>query len=540
MTRSRLLATAFVVSAICNPRVWPQVPLENEVLANQAIASSQTDARVYQDGMGATHVFWRDLGAPGGTQIRARLFAPDGSEGAEVTLYGLPGGSFLNAVGANRQGEGVLLYDAQLRNWALHFERTGGLVGEAIAVNDPNRFTSGNGDAAVGADGRFVVAMHSSELVPGSSQFIVARVFSSQGTARTDLFQVSDDPTRIQQLPSVASDAAGNFTVFWTSYEGSDTFRTHLRRYDANGVALGPVVDPTPPGGGDQIAWDIAMDPAGNFVIFWGKGNGPWDDVWARRFGPDGQPRGEAFRVNQVQPSAQYFAAADMDSSGNFVVTWESAVQEGRIGEIYARLFRPDGRPASDEFHVNQLSGQFEETLPRVALSDDGVIALTWVNWYTGDGSAEATMLRRYLATCAPDATFLPLRNGRFLACARWETTDGQRGSGVPAIWSDESGGFWFFDDANLELFVKLLDGCGINGHYWLYVSGLTDVGVDLAVLDTWTGAVRSYARPRGIPFVAIQDVDAFATCNATPNPTAIQRFAHLPRVAPGDGPMCR
>ncbi len=540
MNRPCLMAAALLIPASFGTPGWSQISLENEFLANQATGSSQTDPQIYVDGTAVTHVFWRDLGAPGGTQIRSRLFAPDGSAGAETTLYGLPGGSFLYGVGANRRGDAVLTYTASLTEWILRFERAGGLVGEAIAVNDPTRFTSGNGDAAVGADGRFVVAMHSSELIPGSSQFIVARVFSSQGTARTDLFRVSDDPERLQHNPSVASDAAGNFTLFWTSSNGSDVYRTHLRRYNADGVALGPVVDPTPPGGGDQLAWDIAMDPPGNYAIFWGKGDGPWDDVWARLFGPDGQPRGEAFRVNQVQPSAQYFAAADMDSAGSFVVTWESAVQEGRIGEIYARLFRPDGRPASDEFHVNQLSGQFEETLPRVALSDDGVVALTWVNWYTGDGSAEATMLRRYLATCAPDATFLPLRNGRFLACVRWETTAGQRGSGVPANWSDESGGFWFFDDANLELFVKLLDGCGINGHYWLYVSGLTDVGVDLALLDTWTGAVRSYARPRGVPFVAIQDVDAFSTCNATPNPTAIQRFAHLPRVAPGVGPMCR
>lgn len=485
-------------------------------------------------------MFWSDLGPTGGA-IRARSFSPDGGSGAETTLYGLPGGTFLNRVGASRRGEAVATYTASLRTWAQRFDQAGERAGDAIAVNDPALFTDGSSDAAVSASGQFVVAMHSDKLAPRSPhQLVVARVFSSQGTARTDLFQVSDDPERLQHNPSVASDAAGNFTLFWTSATDSDDYRTHLRRYDANGVALGPVVDPTPPGGGDQLAWDIAMDPAGNFAIFWGKGNGPWDDVWARLFGPNGQPKGEAFRVNQVQPSAQYFAAADMDSAGNFVVTWESAVQEGRIGEIYARLFRPDGRPASDEFHVNQLSGQFEETLPRVALSDDGVVALTWVNWYTGDGSAEATMLRRYLATCAPDATFLPLRNGRFLACARWETTAGQRGSGVPANWSDESGGFWFFDDANLELFVKLLDGCGVNGHYWLYVSGLTDVGVDLALLDTWTGAVRSYSRPRGVPFAAIQDVDAFSTCNATPNPTAIQRFAHLPRVAPGVGPMCR
>jgi hypothetical protein len=58
------------------------------------------------------------------------------------------------------------------------------------------------------------------------------------------------------------------------------------------------------------------------------------------------------------------------------------------------------------------------------------------------------------------------------------------------------AGLFWFFGPANPELLVKVLDGCAINGHYWLFVSGGTNVGVDLDATDTLTGRRISVANP--------------------------------------------
>ena len=41
---------------------------------------------------------------------------------------------------------------------------------------------------------------------------------------------------------------------------------------------------------------------------------------------------------------------------------------------------------------------------------------------------------------------------------------------------------------ANLEIFVKVIDGCGFNGHYWVFASGLTNLGVSLRVTDAVGG----------------------------------------------------
>ena len=60
---------------------------------------------------------------------------------------------------------------------------------------------------------------------------------------------------------------------------------------------------------------------------------------------------------------------------------------------------------------------------------------------------------------------------------------------------------------------VKVLDGCALNGHAWVFAGGLTNVGVTLKVTDTTTGA-NALTRTRRIPpSKPIQDTAAFSTC---------------------------
>jgi len=58
-----------------------------------------------------------------------------------------------------------------------------------------------------------------------------------------------------------------------------------------------------------------------------------------------------------------------------------------------------------------------------------------------------------------------------------------------------------------------VLDGCGANGHYWVFAGGLTNVGVTLRIADTRTGQTRTYSNPLGTAFRPIQDTGAFASC---------------------------
>lgn len=70
-----------------------------------------------------------------------------------------------------------------------------------------------------------------------------------------------------------------------------------------------------------------------------------------------------------------------------------------------------------------------------------------------------------------------------------------------------------FFNEDNVEVMVKVLDGCGINENYWVYAAGLTDVGVNLTVVDTKTGATRVYDNTFGDVYETERDIEAFPTC---------------------------
>jgi hypothetical protein len=115
---------------------------------------------------------------------------------------------------------------------------------------------------------------------------------------------------------------------------------------------------------------------------------------------------------------------------------------------------------------------------------------------------------------CQEDATHLCLEGNRFRVEVTWRTADGATGPGQAVRLTGDSAYFWFFDAANVELLVKVLDGCALGGHHWVFAGGLTNVATTLTVTDTRTGAVKMYKNPQGTPFAPLQDTAAFSGCS--------------------------
>ncbi|HEY6323436.1 MAG TPA: beta-propeller fold lactonase family protein [Thermoanaerobaculia bacterium] len=114
---------------------------------------------------------------------------------------------------------------------------------------------------------------------------------------------------------------------------------------------------------------------------------------------------------------------------------------------------------------------------------------------------------------CTPTANGQCLLGNRFLLEAIYQDSHGNAGlANVVQITTDTSY-LWFFSSSNVEVVVKVLDGCALGGHFWVFAGGLTNVHVILRLTDTQTGAVRYYEVPFGPPFTPIQDTSAFGTC---------------------------
>lgn len=115
----------------------------------------------------------------------------------------------------------------------------------------------------------------------------------------------------------------------------------------------------------------------------------------------------------------------------------------------------------------------------------------------------------------APGGESLLLHAARFQVRASWRDKLGNSGTGVPVPMTSQTGYFWFFDAGNVEVLVKVLNGCAINQRWWVFAAGLTDVEVVLTVTDTRNGETRTYSNTAGQPFLPIQDTTAFIGCGS-------------------------
>ena len=140
------------------------------------------------------------------------------------------------------------------------------------------------------------------------------------------------------------------------------------------------------------------------------------------------------------------------------------------------------------------------------------------------NGTAVSTASRKFLVeaaeprgTCAADAETRCLHDSRYAVTVEWRKSDGETGAGrVVHEGTNDSGLFSFFSRENWEVLIKVLDGCAVNGHVWVYGASTTDLGYVLRVTDTVTGRVREYRNNPGLPAPGITDTTAFEdSCKA-------------------------
>jgi hypothetical protein len=95
----------------------------------------------------------------------------------------------------------------------------------------------------------------------------------------------------------------------------------------------------------------------------------------------------------------------------------------------------------------------------------------------------------------------LSLHGGSFVASIGW-STPGALGLelGFAKALTSESGWFWFFSPDNLEVTLKVLDGRPVNGHWWIFLSSMTNVEFKVVVYDNRTGCLALPVVPPACP----------------------------------------
>jgi hypothetical protein len=247
------------------------------------------------------------------------------------------------------------------------------------------------------ADGDFVIVWHSQH--DQSDYGVFGRRFNSSGTALATEFQVNTYTSGSQRTPAVAMNDAGAFIVTWESSRDGSFSGIFARRFNATGVAVGAEFQINSYTTDPQLAPDVAVDADGGFVAVW-EGAGTGDSsygVFGRRFNSSGTPLATQFRVNTTTAGAQRSAALEMDADGDFVVVWKST-HEGFGYGVFGQRFNSSGAPVGVvEFFVNTfVTG--DQTYPTLGVDADGDFVVAWESRVQEAGTA-GIFARRYDST---------------------------------------------------------------------------------------------------------------------------------------------
>ncbi|MCZ7649977.1 MAG: S8 family peptidase [Thermoanaerobaculia bacterium] len=160
--------------------------------------------------------------------------------------------------------------------------------------------------------------------------------------------------------------------------------------------------------------------------------------------------------------------------------------------------------------------------------------ALTRLEEITGGGTAP----------CVRNAETACLLSNRFEVKVNWQTTTGSGTAKVMSFGgarteSDQSVFYYFFDPANFEMGVKVLNGCGLNNKFWIFVSGLTNQAYTVTVRDTQTGTVKSYSNPLGSYPQTVGDTSALNCSGSSASGEGEVELQFVPvEVLPDEAPL--
>ena len=286
------------------------------------------------------------------------------------------------------------------------FDSAGAPQGSEFQINTFT--TSAQYSPAVSMDDHrasFVVVWEGLGGQDGSSTGIFGQRFNSAGAPQGSEFQVNTFTTFPQFRPSVDSDGAGNFVVVWVSFI-QDGFYPGVfgQRFDNAGTPLGGEFQVNTFTTDSQTIPEVSMEDSGNFVVAWqsyGDQDGDRTGIFAQRFDNAGTPLGGEFQVNTFTTDEQRRAAVSMDGSGNFVVAWTDYYpQDGSELGVFARRFDSTGSANGGEFQVNTHTSLYQ-FLPAVSMHGSGDFVVVWAS-ADQDGSGPGIFAQRFLPCSSP------------------------------------------------------------------------------------------------------------------------------------------
>ncbi|MEQ8765038.1 MAG: hypothetical protein RL885_13985 [Planctomycetota bacterium] len=294
--------------------------------------------------------------------------------------------------------ESVVNHDVYVRL----FDHAGAALTGDILVNPTlNNYIQDEPTIAFDAAGNFIVAWSDRSAFDGDSMGIFARIFDSSGNPKGPEFQVNLNGAESQWEPNATALPDGAWAVTWSGTFSGDAF---FRIFEPNGTPRTGDVQANTLTNNAQIDTEIAANRSGElflvYIDYGGHGGvGTATNVYGRRFDSQGQALDPAeFLVNENTLSGdQRDVRVGADGFNGWVLVWEDRLNDGSGKGIYGRLYR-DSTPQGPEFLVNQTT-EDDQALPALAVDWMGNFVVAYESWQSGDSDILA---RRFDASGQP------------------------------------------------------------------------------------------------------------------------------------------
>jgi hypothetical protein len=502
-------------------------------LVNVVTEGSQDEPAVAQDTAGDSVVVWSDRGTTPVT-VKARRFDPAGAPaGGEIVVAT---GGAIPRVAMTPEGAFAVVWQNGERVFLRRYDPLGRPEGDVVAVQPPaGDPTNATPDVALDAGGTAFVVWVSTRSLRDDS--LLLQRFDR---ANQPLGAREEVAKGLHANPRVAVNATGSLLVSWDDGRGA-LWDVWARRFDAPTGAWAPET---------RISTSESGMRRGGNPILYREGDGAvvfWDltasAVRARRLDAHGVAVDAEIPVSLDVASFTYPAAA-ADAEGTALVAWQ-----GTDSVLHAAFFDRAWQRLGPDFFVSSPRDDFELE-PAVAAGGTGNLLVAWTSGgfpplFPGgippgrDGSEWGVYAQRFQApACAAGTAHLclgqPLASGGqlFDVQVSWKNPyTGETGTGRSLPLTGDTGAFWFFDPANLELMIKILDGRAVNGHFWVFYGSLSNVEYTVTVTETLTGTVKTYHNPP-FQFASRADTQAFILVSAAP-PASVAAPARAPGALP-------
>lgn len=182
--------------------------------------------------------------------------------------------------------------------------------------------------------------------------------------------------------------------------------------------------------------------------------------------------------------------------------------QQGKVyvadrGNHKIRMITPDGNVTT--LAGSGSPGRADGAPTEASFNHPASVAVDFLgNVYVADSGNNSIRKISAGTSCTGDPAALCLNAGHQfrVTLSAHDGRTGRDAFGV-AVRANEAFGYFTipdltFDAQSPEVFVKMVDGRDLNGSFWVFYGGLTDLGYTLQIQEQGSGRIRTYVKPAG------------------------------------------